>query len=124
MLCLEFANTLLLLMYICCNRLQVMCLSDDIHAKLQADFESYDNMLVGLICAYTSLCHTSSRPTSDMMTAWWHSGEGSFHSSLSFHKANGNTTNRPREAFVIIFMDQDMTLADPSNEFQHRDRNA
>lgn len=51
-------------------------------------------------------------------------GEVSFHSSLNFHKANGNETDRPREVFTIMFMDKDMTLAEPLNEYQHLDRDA
>lgn len=51
-------------------------------------------------------------------------GEVSFHSSFNFHKTNGNQTDKPREVFTIIFMDQNMTLAEPKNEYQHRDRNA
>ena len=51
-------------------------------------------------------------------------GEVSFHSSLNFHKADGNQTDRPREVFTIIFMDKDMQLAEPINEYQHRDRDA
>ena len=54
----------------------------------------------------------------------WCTGEVSFHSSLNFHKAEGNKTERPREVFTIIFMDQDMQLAEPINEYQHMDRDA
>jgi len=53
-----------------------------------------------------------------------HAGEVSFHSSLNFHKANGNETDRPREVFTIMFMDKDMTLAEPLNDYQHMDRDA
>lgn len=48
----------------------------------------------------------------------------SFHSSLNFHKADGNQTDRARQVFTIIFMDKDMQLAEPMNEYQHRDRDA
>ena len=54
-------------------------------------------------------------------------GEVSFHSSLNFHKAEGNQTGRPREVFTVIFMDKDMRLADDFDaltEYQHRDREA
>lgn len=78
---------------------------------------------MGMACAHVGSCHVSNTIyTPDMMAACWHPGEVSFHSSFNFHKANGNMTDRPREVFTIIFMDQDMTLAEPSNEFQHRDR--
>ena len=51
-------------------------------------------------------------------------GEVSFHSSLSFHKAEGNQTDTPRQVFTIIFMDKDMKLAEPETIYQHRDRDA
>lgn len=60
----------------------------------------------------------------DVVSEPFQYGEVSFHSSFNFHKANGNMTDRSREVFTIIFMDQDMTLAEPTNEFQHRDRDA
>ena len=91
----------------------------------QDDLQTVDYLLVGLVCAREGSCDISiNMHSADMMTACWHPGEVSFHSSLNFHKANGNMTDRPREVFTIIFMDQDMTLAEPSNEFQHRDRDA
>lgn len=48
-------------------------------------------------------------------------GEVSFHSSLVFHKAEGNQTDKPREVFTIIFMDKDMKLSELSTVYHRRD---
>ena len=51
-------------------------------------------------------------------------GEVSFHSSLNFHKAEGNQTDKPREVFTIIFMDKNMKLAEANTFYHRRDRDA
>lgn len=48
-------------------------------------------------------------------------GEVSFHYGWTLHRAGGNTTDRPRKVHTVIFMDEDMKLAEPRNENQKRD---
>ena len=48
-------------------------------------------------------------------------GEVSFHSGWTFHQAAGNSTDAPREVFTVIFMDKDMTMAEPINHNQRLD---
>jgi ectoine hydroxylase-related dioxygenase (phytanoyl-CoA dioxygenase family) len=50
------------------------------------------------------------------------SGDVSFHSGWTFHRAGPNRTERMREVFTIIFMDADMRLAAPKNPNQELDR--
>ncbi|HSU30472.1 MAG TPA: phytanoyl-CoA dioxygenase family protein [Bryobacteraceae bacterium] len=49
-------------------------------------------------------------------------GEVSFHSGWTFHRAGANSTNRPREVFTIIYVDQDIHLTEPRNKDQQNDR--
>jgi ectoine hydroxylase-related dioxygenase (phytanoyl-CoA dioxygenase family) len=48
-------------------------------------------------------------------------GEVSFHSGWTFHRAGANSTDRPREVMTIIYMDEDMRLAAPTNRNQAAD---
>jgi ectoine hydroxylase-related dioxygenase (phytanoyl-CoA dioxygenase family) len=48
-------------------------------------------------------------------------GEVSFHSGWTFHRAGKNTTPRPREVMTVIYMDSEMRLAAPKNEWQQAD---
>jgi len=48
-------------------------------------------------------------------------GEVSFHYGWTLHRAGGNTTNEPRRVFTVIYMDEDMTLAEPKNDNQKVD---
>jgi ectoine hydroxylase-related dioxygenase (phytanoyl-CoA dioxygenase family) len=48
-------------------------------------------------------------------------GEVSFHYGWTLHRAGGNTTDQPRKVHTVIYMDQDMKLAEPRNENQKRD---
>jgi ectoine hydroxylase-related dioxygenase (phytanoyl-CoA dioxygenase family) len=48
-------------------------------------------------------------------------GEVSFHSGWTLHRAGPNTTDRPRAVHTVIYMDQDMTLAQPANDNQRVD---
>ena len=48
-------------------------------------------------------------------------GEVSFHTGWTFHRAGENSTKRPREVMTVIYMDQDMRLAAPQNEYQQSD---
>lgn len=50
-------------------------------------------------------------------------GEVSFHLGWTFHRAGPNRTERPRSVMTIIYMDQDMRLAEPSSG-QEGDRQA
>ena len=50
-------------------------------------------------------------------------GEVSFHSGWTLHRAGGNDTKTPRKVHTIIYMDADMRLAEPKNDFQKADRN-
>jgi ectoine hydroxylase-related dioxygenase (phytanoyl-CoA dioxygenase family) len=49
-------------------------------------------------------------------------GEVSFHAGWTFHRAGGNATDRPREVMTIIYMDENMRLAEPKNRNQLLDR--
>lgn len=49
-------------------------------------------------------------------------GEVSFHYGWTLHRAGPNTTDRPRAVHTVIYMDKDMTLAEPANESQQKDR--
>lgn len=49
-------------------------------------------------------------------------GEVSFHYGWTFHRAEGNGTDRPREVMTVIYMDIDMRLKEPENENQVKDR--
>jgi hypothetical protein len=45
----------------------------------------------------------------------------SFHAGWTFHRAGANSSTRPREVMTVIYMDQDMRLAAPLNEYQQSD---
>lgn len=49
-------------------------------------------------------------------------GDVSFHSSLVFHKTDGNETEKPRQVFTIIFIDKDMKLSELNTVYHRRDR--
>jgi ectoine hydroxylase-related dioxygenase (phytanoyl-CoA dioxygenase family) len=49
-------------------------------------------------------------------------GEVSFHYGWTFHRAEGNETDLPREVMTIIYMDVDMRLKEPENENQAKAR--
>ena len=49
-------------------------------------------------------------------------GEVGFHYGWTFHRAEGNETDQPREVMTIIYMDIDMRLKEPENENQVRNR--
>ncbi len=48
-------------------------------------------------------------------------GEVSFHYGWTLHRAGGNTSDTPRKVHTVIYIDQDMKLAEPRNENQRRD---
>jgi len=48
-------------------------------------------------------------------------GEVSFHYGWTFHRAGANSSNRPREVMTIIYIDQDMRVAEPQNKSQQND---
>ena len=49
-------------------------------------------------------------------------GEVSFHAGWTFHRAGPNSTTTPRAVMTIIYMDIDMLLGKPANEYQKVDR--
>jgi hypothetical protein len=49
------------------------------------------------------------------------SGEVSFHSGWTFHRAGENRSARPREVMTVIYIDQGMRLAEPRNKNQKID---
>ncbi len=51
-------------------------------------------------------------------------GEVSFHAGWTFHRAAPNTTAAPREVMTIIYMDEDMRLTEPVNQYQQADRDS
>ena len=48
-------------------------------------------------------------------------GDVSFHLGWTFHRAGANATSSVREAFTIIYLDQEMRLAQPRNKNQATD---
>ena len=48
-------------------------------------------------------------------------GEVSFHAGWTFHRADPNKTDKPREAFTIIYMDRDMMIKEPDHPNQKMD---
>jgi ectoine hydroxylase-related dioxygenase (phytanoyl-CoA dioxygenase family) len=48
-------------------------------------------------------------------------GDASFHLGWTFHRANPNRTGVPRRAMTVIYLDADMTLAEPTNRNQAGD---
>jgi len=52
----------------------------------------------------------------------YEAGEVSFHQGWVFHRAGANQTDRRREVFTVIYMDQDMALNEPANSNQQYDR--
>ena len=51
-------------------------------------------------------------------------GEVSFHYGWTLHRTGPNETDKPRNTHTIIFMDEDMILAQPKNQNQQNDWNA
>ena len=49
-------------------------------------------------------------------------GEVSFHCGWSFHRAEGNRTDRPREVMTMIYFADGTRLAEPRNKFQRHDQ--
>lgn len=49
-------------------------------------------------------------------------GDVSFHLGWTFHKAGANTSDRPRSVMTMIYMDEQMQLAEPMNANQRHDR--
>jgi ectoine hydroxylase-related dioxygenase (phytanoyl-CoA dioxygenase family) len=49
-------------------------------------------------------------------------GDVSFRSGWTFHGANGNTTDRPRHVFTVIYMADGSALAEPRADAQWLDR--
>lgn len=49
-------------------------------------------------------------------------GDVSFHAGWTFHRAGANTTPRPREVMTMIYIDEDIRLAEPRNKGQIADR--
>ena len=50
-------------------------------------------------------------------------GDVSFHAGWTFHRAGPNLTDQMREVMTIIYMDQDIRLAQPQNKDQVEDLN-
>ncbi len=50
-------------------------------------------------------------------------GDLSFHTGWTFHRAGANRTGRPRRVMTVIYMDEDMRLAEPKNSNQMADWN-
>jgi ectoine hydroxylase-related dioxygenase (phytanoyl-CoA dioxygenase family) len=48
-------------------------------------------------------------------------GDVSFHYGWTLHRAGPNTTDQAREVFTVIYMDWEMTLAEPKNDYQKTD---
>jgi ectoine hydroxylase-related dioxygenase (phytanoyl-CoA dioxygenase family) len=48
-------------------------------------------------------------------------GEVSYHLGWTFHRAGANTSQHPRSVMTMIYMDENMQLAQPANANQERD---
>jgi ectoine hydroxylase-related dioxygenase (phytanoyl-CoA dioxygenase family) len=48
-------------------------------------------------------------------------GEASFHSGWTFHRASPNRSGTARRVMTIIYMDADITIAEPTNDNQRAD---
>ncbi len=48
-------------------------------------------------------------------------GEISFHAGWTFHRAGVNASNAPRKVMTMIYMDKNMRVAEPKNEYQKND---
>lgn len=48
-------------------------------------------------------------------------GEVSFHYGWTLHRAGGNTTDTPRKVHTVIYIDENMELAEPRNQNQRND---
>lgn len=49
-------------------------------------------------------------------------GEVSYHQGWTFHRAEQNLSTTPRRVMTMIYMDADITVAEPSNTEQEKDR--
>lgn len=49
-------------------------------------------------------------------------GDVSFHLGYTFHRAPANRSAEPRKVMTVIYMDRDITVAEPRNEAQREDR--
>ena len=80
--------------------------------QIGRDLEISDESEMTLKQALTSFSHEESA---------FDLGEVSFHAGWTFHRAGANSTERPREVFTVIYMDEAMTLAKPRNKNQVMD---
>ncbi len=48
-------------------------------------------------------------------------GDVSFHAGWTFHRAGANSTSGPREVMTVIYMDENIRLAEPKNKNQVND---
>lgn len=48
-------------------------------------------------------------------------GDVSYHLGWTFHRAGPNRSDQPRRVMTVIYMDADMTIDEPVNEYQHND---
>lgn len=48
-------------------------------------------------------------------------GEVSFHNGWTFHRADGNSTSRPRAVMTVIYMDMTMRMKAPANYMEQKD---
>jgi ectoine hydroxylase-related dioxygenase (phytanoyl-CoA dioxygenase family) len=48
-------------------------------------------------------------------------GDVSYHLGWTFHRAEGNETTTPRRVMTVIYMDADVTVAEPVNDHQRAD---
>jgi hypothetical protein len=51
-------------------------------------------------------------------------GEVSYHLGWTFHRASPNNSTMPRRVMTIIYMDADITVAEPVNDNQRADLHA
>jgi len=49
-------------------------------------------------------------------------GEVSYHAGWTFHRAGANTSGKPRKVMTVIYMDKDIRLIQPKNQYQVNDR--
>lgn len=48
-------------------------------------------------------------------------GDVSFHNGFTFHRAPANQSDRPRKVMTVIYIDRDIEVTEPVNDFQRND---
>ena len=78
----------------------------------------------GMLCCAVEGIRGHPRPHCTRAEAVWRpTGEVSFHSGWTFHRADGNSTDQPRKVMTVIYMDKDMRVIEPQHANHRADLN-